>query len=1140
MALRANFAESIAVLLLITLAGAFIAAPGCGPAETQQPTRSAATHETVEPAGDRVVRYELKQAGQVSAAVYDAEGRLIRELLRGEPQDAGSHTIEWDGLNRAGEPMPTGDYTFRVLRTPGFTAHYVTSIGINPGSAPYEKWVGNHGGAASVAVDETGMYAAAQVTETAPVLLKQSLDGKTRHWTRGRGDVTRGRFQGGASLAADGEGRLYMLQQNGYLQVIDAAEGRPTATWDVLTQDKKRKSDGGPTFFIYQHGKRVAGADLAARGETIVVSYREHEMVRWLNPEDGAIAAEVKVDSPTGVAVGVDGTVYVISGEQVLTVTPDGRKQTVIAEGLTAPRRLCVAPANGDLLIAERDPSHQMKRYSAAGEHQATWGRAGGRLDGHYKPQNFRGITDIAADGHGGFFVAELTPAPRRVAHFDADGELIDEWYGGQPYYAWGEPDPRDPSKVWFNPGHWLTLAEVDYDNGGWRVLENYEIETLAGGMVHSLPGHAGRWRVLYRGDQRYLLSTRDPQVLAHGHGTLRAVSVIGNGKAATKAAALAGHDGPAGAFRWVDLNDDGEPQPDEFTFSESRHVPGGTWVADDFGALRAGNHETEDGQIVFRVHRTLPVWAEGRPIYPIGDEPGLNEIAAAAPIAGRTGSRGTAVYQSAAGDFYAHYNTGDERHGASWPTYWGQISRVARWADTGDLRWKVGRHAIHGGLGGSPHTTPPGRMHVPDGIIGEADDVIVVADRVENLAAAWTIDGLYAGSFFDHRAEDGLPDAVYYWWRTPDGTEAITTSDNGASGRVFQRDDGAVLWFVQGRNSVPTYTVTGWDGWERVSGTLRIDHTPAHAAAGGTGLAAQYFDRPDIAGEPIASRVETQVWHGAPRRQPGNDSVVDGFHVGPRYNWSKRVEPVEKPTDFAVRWTGEFEAPLSESFKFSVYARGGARLWIDGEQVIFAWNECTTRWESEHIPLEAGRRYAVQLDFYATQAHPACSLNWESNNVDRQRLPTRYLYPQTDAPVATEPDARPARNRILARTFDDQSGDIPPGRVRGSVSGLRQRGLGVSGSWLAYRRLDFGDGADRLRLHARGRPAGDGDYPVTLEFRLDAPDGPVITAIDVREGEAGPITAAVQDLAGVHDIYVVNTTAKHWHFIYFNAFQFE
>ena len=55
-------------------------------------------------------------------------------------------------------------------------------------------------------------------------------------------------------------------------------------------------------------------------------------------------------------------------------------------------------------------------------------------------------------------------------------------------------------------------------------------------------------------------------------------------------------------------------------------------------------------------------------------------------------------------------------------------------------------------------------------GILGEARDCLVVLDAC-TPATVWTRDGLYAGSFLDARAQDGLPDAAYQ------GSWAMTTS---------------------------------------------------------------------------------------------------------------------------------------------------------------------------------------------------------------------------------------------------------------------------------------------------------------------------------------------------------------------------
>jgi len=1108
--------------------------------------RRLATAETPSP-----IQYVLKQRGQVSAAVYDERGRLLRTLLRATPHAAGEHRLQWDGLDRGGQPVPAGEYEIRLLRKPPFKAEYITSLGINPGSAPYEKWVGNHGGVFSVAVDTSGVYFAAQITETAPVLLKQSLDGAKRHWTRGRGDVTDGRYQGGAALASDGKGTIYMLQQNGYLEPIDAESGalkinkyNRRRQWDALHEDvrktiKKREE----VRFLYQHdAEKTAGADLAARGNTLVVSYHRQNAVHWLSPVDGSVTHRMTVSAPWGVAVGRDGQVLAISGNRVLDLDPEADTQRVIIDdGLQSPRRLAVDPTTGDLLVAERGDSHQVKRFSRDGKLLAAYGKQGGRDQGIYHPEDFYAITDIEADADGGFFVAEPLAGPRRVAHFDREGRLINQWYGGQPYYAWAEPDPRDPTLVWFNPHPWLTLAKIDYKTGTWRVLENYDLNSMGDGLVHAFPGHAGRWHVVYRDGQRYLISSVGGQILAHEKRALRPVSVAGDHRLEF-VRKLTGRGDTAKSYRWVDQNEDGRPQAKEIAFGDGDAQLRRAWVVEDLVAISAGNaaEAQADEQHKVEVRETAPRFINGRPAYPIGGE-GVGRPVAATPTASRTGTRGRAAYRSAEGDYYAHYNAGPERHGSSWPTYWGGRSRLVKWNARGEQRWKVGRHAIHGGLGPNPHTTPNGCMHVPAGIIGETTQTIVVADRVENIAMNWTKDGLYAGDFFDDRVDDGLPAVVYHWWRTPEGKEAIITSDNAQGGRVLQTDDGEVLWFVQGRNSVPVYRIHGWKGWTRHSHRVKLKGPAPHARAGGSGLAATYFNGESFEGSPALERIDARIWSGSPRRKPGNDPVVDGFHHGPHYDWSDGVDRLQR--QFAVRWRGQIEAPLSEDFTFSVYCRGRVRLWIDGVQRIFGWNECSERWESDSVSLVAGRRYDVQLDFATSQPHPACSLNWESHSFDRRRIAQRYLYPETAAPLQREKDVYPAEKWIAARGFDAQSGDITQNDVRGeTVRGSRDSGFAGSGAWLRYSRVGFDEGPQQLVVEASARPAGNAEEPVTLEFRVGSPQGRLVARLQMDDREQSPERGihdvALKPVRGVHDVYVVNATGKRWHFIRFDRWK--
>jgi len=66
------------------------------------------------------LRFVLPQAGRVSLVVYDASGRVVRELVRGF-QSAGPQAVVWDGLDRGGREVPTGIY-FASLNAPGASA----------------------------------------------------------------------------------------------------------------------------------------------------------------------------------------------------------------------------------------------------------------------------------------------------------------------------------------------------------------------------------------------------------------------------------------------------------------------------------------------------------------------------------------------------------------------------------------------------------------------------------------------------------------------------------------------------------------------------------------------------------------------------------------------------------------------------------------------------------------------------------------------------------------------------------------------------------------------------------------------------------------------------------------------------------
>jgi flagellar hook assembly protein FlgD len=64
--------------------------------------------------GSTLVSFALPEASDASLRVYDLQGRLVRELLRGQ-LPAGEHTVQWDGRNENGEAISHGIYFLQLI-----------------------------------------------------------------------------------------------------------------------------------------------------------------------------------------------------------------------------------------------------------------------------------------------------------------------------------------------------------------------------------------------------------------------------------------------------------------------------------------------------------------------------------------------------------------------------------------------------------------------------------------------------------------------------------------------------------------------------------------------------------------------------------------------------------------------------------------------------------------------------------------------------------------------------------------------------------------------------------------------------------------------------------------------------------------
>lgn len=906
--------------------------------------------------------FTLEEPARVSLGVYQRDtGIQVTELLRAEREAvraAGKHVVRWDGLDRDGKPVPPSEYEWRLLETNGFAARFVCPLGINPPSGLNGKfnnsWVGDHLGPGTVAVDETGVYLGARITEGLRQTLKQSHDATRRLWDQPQyydgGRLTR--------MAANGK-FAFLVQPNGRLRKLDAASGRLLATWEA-------KWDEEPP------------SDVDCAGETVVVCYPEHDAIRWIDPTNGSTRHEVRAAKrPTNVTVRANGEVVAVTEAGIVSIAgPSAEPVVRVPAKGHAFGAIDVDHSTGDVYFVDTADGERVLRYDAECKLVRAYGAAV-RAFGQYDPMRFSGIGDVAADGRGGFYVVEPASPPRRVAHFDAkSGELIREWYGGQSFYVNTAVDRSDPTNVWGCAGEGYVHHYVfDYDAGTWTIRAIY----ATGRLGDSLFPFAGKWRPVRRGEETWLVHESVPAIVrvdeangrvvpvalaSVGHnGGRRAIQFPGTGrdnfpKPFVAAAAHHGIENPKEApkhFYWGDADGDGRIDSEEFRFFAGAKVGpnmiSASHVDDDFGyTIPEGGY----GGSWFRLPRVgwtgpkgdIPVWAWDR-IEPGGGVPEVVQNASAI--------RGLA--RDADGNVYGAVQSGimikghGQYEGGVWPAMGIRRARLVKWNRDGRVAFVAGRHskdvAEYNG----------GRFYFPQRTILGPADTLIVSDQLYQPGTVWTRDGLYAGSMLDRQA-DGRPEEFHRPW-----------SDDMQGVEVVRLDDGRVFWLMpyQGMNFV--YEVTGWEDLRRQRGIVRRPDRVSPARGTGIGLRARYT----VGGKVVAERIEEPIYHErfGPERE--------GPHA-----------------PYRVEWTGALEPVHTGPHRFLALLGKGERVRVAiGDDVVFTAGEKDD--VDARIPLVAGRRYPVRIEYDNPDGRAELKLLWQSLHHERERLPAAVLYPDAN-----------------------------------------------------------------------------------------------------------------------------------------------
>ncbi len=789
------------------------------------------------------IPFNLEKPGNASAAIYDAQGRLVRELLHAAPKTAGGHALIWDGLDRDGGALPAGEYTWKLLQTPGLKATYLMSLGSN--FPPGDNWrtacgPGTHSSPFGIAVDESGVYVAANTTENIETcMLKMTPDGVSRLWST----LHPRPWDGALSLAVDG-GEIFMLGHHMHIdgRVAPAQRRKQLLyVYEAATGRLAKRTVAGTAVGAYpvmidvqwDHATDdMDASDMDAHAGVLVVAYKKRNALRWYDPQTGKLLDTAEVPAPAGLTVGADGVVFVSTGDRIVKLSQTNRAPSDFITGLDKPGRLDVDHASGELLVYESG-TQQIKRFSSTGALLNTYGAKGGRQDGLYDDaakRSFAGFADLCADGKGGFYVTEASAAPRRTAHFAKDGALIREWYGGQRWAPHAAPEGDDPNVMWVGSQYgWVMRVLVDYERKSWSVHSCYRYKGLADGLVGDSWNEGGYFRVYKHDGATYLALETLPTILKVDEKNWRLVPSTVCGLLRNSPQFLKDWFGKNAsyqtAYQWNDANGDGLPQQAEVTFYE-KGIPNGfePHTASDFSCFTA----TGDSKGRWVNRFVVTAWnAAGSPIY--GTMPEGERLATMPSRFDPNHFADTrwSVFMGRdpkTGSLYAALN--------DWTRNWCDYadSFMQKWAPDGTAQWTVGQLS-------RGHTVPGDvRTHLR-GIAGFAHDCVVAIDNdggsntqklYGNLSYVWDPDGLFVGGLMD---TSDFADIANHWYQL--GGEFCHAS-------VATLPGGDVLFFGNWENEVRVYRISGWNDWQRQSGTFHLNE--AATPHTGQGLTAVTF----------------------------------------------------------------------------------------------------------------------------------------------------------------------------------------------------------------------------------------------------------------------------------------------------------
>ena len=589
------------------------------------------------------IRFTLKEAGRVTLAIEDANGKRIRNLVSETPFPAGPNVVWWDGMDDLGRDaeaashgiysvpgsfVTPGVYHVRGLYYKGIDLRYEFSLYDGDSSPPWYTadntggWLANHtspSGVLFVPGDRTTtgkpwVYIGSAVSEGTHGLAWVDLTG------RKLGGMTwvGGTWTGAPYLAYD-SGPNADLKATAYAGSAFDSELRLTAL--TTTGEKPLLK------YAFASKDQAVLSGLAVWNGLIVASLPRLKELMQVDAATGATVGTTPMDDPRGLAFDREGCLLILSGTRLLRCKIEGKAlgatEVVIDAGLEDPQHV-TTDGQGSFYVSDRGASHQVKVFDPGGKFLRAIGKPGAPKAGHYDEQHMNNPNGITIDNLNRLWVAETDFSPKRVSIWTLDGTFVKAFYGPAEYGGGGSLDSGD--KTLYNY-HGMAFR-LDWTKGTYK-LDNVFYRPSPGDMP--MPDRSGTPdTALYHNGKKYYTNCFNSNPT--GGSNCAILWIERNGLAVPIAAMGRGTDWdllktdafrdkwPAGIdlkgdywrnecfFIWSDLNGDGIAEPDEVTLIRSS--VGGVTVMPDLSFVNT----RLDGKAIRLVPQRFT--AAGVPVY--------------------------------------------------------------------------------------------------------------------------------------------------------------------------------------------------------------------------------------------------------------------------------------------------------------------------------------------------------------------------------------------------------------------------------------------------------------------------------------------------------------------------------------------